>query len=109
MIPTVEIKYIDEEVIKITADEWDTVRAEGVDEIIMCNPLPIHCSGHSLYWLYKDGDNYVLGGASPYIPEKIAEVLFTVADLQVEREIDYMPDLLHKDIKLGWWREGKEY
>lgn len=103
----ISIKYTNNSVLYLSPEEWSQVRADGVDEIIISNPLPIHCSGHSIYWFYKEDNYYVLGCASNYLREPIAEVLFKGTE-QISRSIKYMPDLYHKDIKLGWWRPNEE-
>lgn len=61
----------------------------------------------SLYWLYPEGDTWVVGeGSVRYDPNPLTEVVCSEAGM-TERSIDYMPDLgLHR-VKLGWWRPGE--
>ncbi len=64
-------------------------------------------SGHSIYWLYREGDVWVLGGGSIGYTNPLGEVLVGSGNHQY-REIDYMPDLPHRAVKIGAWWPNKE-
>lgn len=88
---------------------WTTLPAEGVDWVEVINGGRVRLASASLYWLYPEGEAWVVGrGSIRYDPNPLTEVLCFPDGTQVEREIDYMPDLHLPDIKLGWWWPGAE-
>ncbi len=63
---------------------------------------------HSLYWLYKEKDYYVAGcGSVRYSSNHLNEVLIFEDGRQENRKIEFMPDLMHNQVKLGWWNGKK--
>lgn len=105
---TAEVAYVDGSVQRAPAGLWRTLRSDGVDWVVVSNATgPSTFSGHSAYWLYREGDVWVAGQASFHYSRVIPpEVLFLPDGTQGTRAIDYVPDLPHSAIKLGWWLPG---
>lgn len=67
----------------------------------------IHIASSSLYWSYTEGNNVIVGwGSVRYDPNPLKEIVILPSGEQQERVIKFMPDLMHSDIKLGWWWLG---
>lgn len=108
LTPKVTIEYVDGTVYRFDAGVWQSQRGHGVDTVVVANESgPSTFSGHSVYWLYREGDVWVAGQASfAYSPVIPPEVLFLPDGTQDTRPIEYVPDLKHNQIKLGWWMPG---
>lgn len=109
--PRVTVWYVDEGGPRTgDAGLWPSLRADGVDRVVVTNRSGSSIlQGHSVYWLYREGDVWVAGQASLHYDRWIPpEVLFLPGGTQDTRHIDYVPDLHHADVKLGWWRPGEE-
>ncbi len=106
MIVTVE--YIDWTAPAANIAEWCNLPSQGVQKVTINNGGSVSFSDHSLYWLYKEKDYYVAGaGSVRYDPNPLNEVLLFEDGRQENRKIEFMPDLLHDQIKLGWWNGKK--
>lgn len=111
----VELRYVDGAFEASEARNWPRLRAEAVDEVKICaarEPRKPRCtalSGQSIYWVYREGDAWVMGGGGvgpEYFAqggELPAEVLVTSSGEHRARRIRFMPDLRLRDVKLGWW------
>ena len=103
----VEVRYNrPDTTLKFGVDQWPIVRADGVQWIrISCNGLSHEVEGRSIYWIYEQGGFIVIGGGCiRYDSRLITEVLINPeTGRQHERLREYMPDLEHKQVKLGWW------
>ena len=89
-------------------EHWCSLPAQGVQSVtISNNGKKVSFADFSLYWLYKEKDYYVAGGGSVrYDPNPLNEVLIFDDGVQKDRPIEFMPDLMHNQVKLGWW-DGK--
>jgi hypothetical protein len=102
-VPTVIVEYVDGEVIEAPVTEWRSLRADGVDRVLLGFPGAMTSyAGHSLYWIRQEDDLWVVGGASFY-ENPVSEVAVAPDGTQTERKIEWVPDMLHADVKLGWW------
>lgn len=102
----VAVRYADGSAAEGTPDGWRDMRSEGVDRVELHFPdgTSSRWQGRSLYWLYREADHWVIGMASfTYSPAQPPEVLFWPDGRQETRRWEHVPDLLHKDVKLGWW------
>lgn len=111
MMPVhVTARYVDGTVARFDAGVWDSQRGDGIDSIEIGNASGSSIfQGHSAYWLYRENDTWVGGQASFGYNRVIPpEVLFLPDGGQTTRSIDYVPDLQHRQLKLGWWRKGEE-
>lgn len=102
--PLVRIRYTDGTEVAGTTEQWPTWRADGVDEVRVGNPRETIFMGYSLYWLYRDGDAWVAGCGTVGAADLPPEVIFTRDGEQHSRPIQSVPDIRHRDVKLGWWR-----
>jgi hypothetical protein len=102
------IYYVDGEVIEDSGDFWKYTRGDGVDRVVIRNESGAsNFGGNSAYWLYQEDDMWVAGQASfRYSPTLPPEVLFFPDGTQKIRRIQYVPDLEHSSVKLGWWWPG---
>jgi len=103
----VRIRYVDGEEVAAHVAQWSMLRADGIDEVWVGDPHETAMGGHSLYWLYREGDAWVMGCGSLYPNSLPPEVLFYTDGRQASRPIMGMPDLRHHDVKLGHWRPGE--
>jgi hypothetical protein len=102
----VRIEYVDGSLFEGVAEDWASARADGVNVVVVANRS---AQGHSLYWLYPEGDLWVTGeGSVRYSDQPLTEVLIHPDGRQEERMVEYMPDLEARHVKLGWWRPGEE-
>jgi len=106
------ITYVDGEVLELTTREWPEVRAEGIDYINFKGS--IQRSGDSIYYLYPEQINeegemaWVVGSFSIYFTE-CEEHIMRANNETLFRKRKNMPDIQHKDVKLGWWRQEEEH
>lgn len=107
--PRVTIGYVDGTTCSFDAGVWPSQRADGVDWVEVANASgPSRLQGHSVYWLYREGRVWVAGQASLHYGRVLPpEVLFLPDGRQDTRVIEYVPDLPHGVVKLGWWRPGE--
>ena len=104
----VQVEYINYTTDLVDIDRWCDLPSEGVQKVIVNNGGKTCFANHSLYWLYKEDDHYVAGcGSVKYSDLPLNEVLFFEDGRQQNRKIEFIPDLMAKQIKLGWWN-GKE-
>lgn len=104
----VTIFYVDGNNLKIPPKDWGKARADGVDYVELSNDAgTIRVSGHSLYWLYPEGDAWVIGAGSIGYTNPLGETIVGVGNHKY-RVIDYLPDLSHDSVKLGHWWPNKE-
>jgi hypothetical protein len=105
--PSVRVHYVSGQTIGAEPHDWPALPSEGVDWVEMTNEVgTIRVAGHSLYWLYREGPNWVIGGGSIGYTNALGETV--VGDEHRYREIEYMPDLPHSAVKMGAWWPGKE-
>lgn len=102
----VVVSYVDGQETRASLEDWPTMRADGIDSVtIVDGDLSVRYASASLYWCYPEGDEWVSGCASVgYDPNPIREVIGTSR----EREVKYLPDLRHDQVKLGWWWPGTD-
>ncbi len=102
------ILYEDESALNISATEWPVVRSDGVQEVrVSANGYSVVFQAASFYWLYPEGEHFVAGcGSVRYDPNPLTEVLVFADGRQEERRVEFMPDLRHEQVKLGWWKHG---
>ena len=89
-------------------NQWCNLPAQGVLEItIGSDGNKVIFADHSLYWLYRENNYYVAGcGSIRYSKQPLNEVCLFEDGTQQDRLIEFMPDLMHNQVKLGWW-DGK--
>lgn len=106
--PNITIEY-GNGVMEVAADLWPFVRGDDVQKVTAeCNGLSVTFQAHSIYWLYPEGDNWIVGaGSVRYDNNPLTEIIIAPDGRQTERHIEYMPDLRHDRVKLGWWKDGK--
>ena len=103
-----ELQYVHGFTVSITPECWASFPGEGIDKITINTIEGLNVvQNHSIYWLYKEEDNWILGRCSPYTSE-MYEVIIDKDGWVSTRKIKFMPDLLHGAIKLGWWRPGED-
>lgn len=106
--PQVTVRYVDGTSATFDAGVWCSQRADGVDAVTVrtvTGSTTFH--GRSAYWLYREGAVWVCGAASfGYDREHPPEILFHPDGAMTSRRIEYVPDLTHGQIKLGWWWPG---
>lgn len=102
----VHVQYVDGSARRGSPENWRVFPGEGVDWVEVTDPLgTVHMAAASLYWLYPEGAGWVAGWASVgYDPNPVTEIVFDGMGGQQERKLRYLPDLHHRDVKLGhWW------
>lgn len=101
----IKVTYTDGTWIEADISEWQDLRGDGVDRVEVGGRSFF---GHALYWVYfdqADGGAWVVGGASTYASPPPAETLFRVDGRPlIMRGIVTLPDLMHSQVKLGWWK-----
>ena len=98
------VRYVNGEIAQAEAEQWPTLRADGVEYVdIRVDGQGYRIQGRSVYWLYRVGETWLLGGG--LVGESgIEEVSAREgASPFVVRHPRYMPDLPHNAVKLGWW------
>jgi len=105
---TVSVTYEDETVLEAPASHWPQLRADGVQQfVVSCAGRSVSFAANSIYWLYPEGENIVAGcGSVRYDPNPLNEVVIEPDGKQSSRKIEFMPDLQHERVKLGWWKHG---
>lgn len=102
--PIVRVTYVDGTTLSLAASEWRWMRAEGIDWVAIGHEKFTMLSGQSLYWVYAEGDFWVMGGGPVGYGAVPPEVLVGRDDEHISRPVQFMPDLMHRDVKLGhWW------
>jgi len=101
----VVIEYEDSTVDVGGAQDWTTMRSDGVQSVTLVNGrYKTEFAGASLYWLYPEGETWVAGQTGvKYDPNPIVEIVTLPDGTQIERRCPYLPDLQHATVKLGWW------
>lgn len=100
------IVYVDGTEIEVPAEDWARARSDGVDVVFAgVDGAWTSYQGHSLYWLRREGESWVVGGASFY-ENPISEIIIAPDGTQTERKLEWVPDLRHAEVKLGWWWIG---
>lgn len=100
----VTITYSDKSQL-IPADVWPDAQAHDVQSVEWnyCG-LGNRIAGKSLYWCYPEGDCFVFGsGSVRYDRNPLTEIIVAPDGKQTERRVEYLPDLLLPQVKLGWW------
>lgn len=102
------IRYVDGVETTAPLERWRDVRADGVDWFeVTTRTGTTRWKGHSLYWLRRDGDDWIAGAASFY-PNARGELTIHPDGSEEARPIgETVPDLKHHEVKLGWWAEGR--
>lgn len=106
----VRIRYTDGTETTGPPEDWTGLRADGVDWVeIHCGELGYRLQGYSLYWLRRVDGEWRAGGVGAVqrtrgYGDPPLEV--TVAEGFPVAELAYMPDLAHREIKLGHWLPG---
>lgn len=113
----VAISYVDGGHVNIDASEWGDARGEAVDTVTVSKGgRSCVFKGHSVYWCYwqeRPGEegfgHWIVGSGTVgnvYGVTLPPEVWFYEDGRQVAQPIHFMPDLDHRNIKLGWWRNS---
>lgn len=103
----VRVRYVEGAEVEVAADEWASLRGDGVDEVRVYGLGSVLFQAASLYWLYQEGSTWVAGsGSVRYDPNPLVEIVFDGHGRTSERTREYMPDLPHSAVKLGWWWVG---
>lgn len=94
----------------IAAHLWPIARSDDVQQVTAeCNGLSVMFQAQSIYWFYPEGENWIIGaGSVRYDPNPLTEVVIAPDGTQTERKREYMPDLTHDRVKLGWFKDGKD-
>jgi hypothetical protein len=59
--PMLIIEYVDGERLESPVSRWKSLRADGVDKVFLGYPNAMTSfTGHSLYWIYKEGKFWVI-------------------------------------------------
>lgn len=104
----VRVGYVSGRTIQALAEDWPELPTEGVDFVELTNAVgTIRVAGHSMYWLYREGPAWVIGGGSIGYTNALGETVVGKGNHQY-RQIEYMPDLPLSSVKLGAWWPGKE-
>lgn len=106
---TVKITYNNNITQTGSLSDWSRLRSDGVQTILVTvNGLSAFRHASSIYWVYEENENWVLGsGSVRYDPNEISEILINkVHGNQIERKRSFMPDLTIDKVKLGWWNFG---
>ena len=105
----VTVAYTDGSVLHAPLEQWPSLRGEGVDWVEITSPSGVNrLASASLYWLYREGMNIVVGcGSLRYDPNPLTEIVIGPDGSQQERSIMFCPDMLLCDVKLGHWWPGK--
>lgn len=103
---TITINYVDGTQQTAPITEWSNLQSEGVDLVTITDVSgSVKLSGASLYWVYEENEQFVAGcGSVRYDHNPITEIIFNGHGGQIERKREYVPDLLHRHVKLGHWR-----
>jgi len=115
--PKVIVKYVDGTSAEGPFQYWPSMRSDGVDQvIIVVSNGETKIAGMTLYWLYEDvdgnwhrggaalGPGYIGGNSNPMPPEIIIHPDETMS----QSPLDWVPDMPHDVVKLGWWYPGTE-
>ena len=97
------VKYVDGAYFDIPVHDWTSLDGQGIDYIEIGVEHFTKTSGHSIYWVYPEGDTWVMGSGPVGYGAISPEVVVAQDGTQLARDIQFMPDLHHSDIKLGWW------
>jgi hypothetical protein len=98
-----EIAYVDGSTEQGPARSWPSVRSDGIASVSVGGAQGrTRYQGHSLYWLRAEGQDWVVGGASFYV-NPISEIVIAPDGSMIERKLEWVPDMFHRDVKLGWW------
>lgn len=106
LVVMVTIRYVDGYQKTFPASQWRYERPEGVDWVRVCNPKCDTIHTMSVYWLYKEGDDWVAGGGPIGYGKLSPEVILKPDGTQEARPIRFAPDLKLDQVKLGWWWPG---
>jgi hypothetical protein len=99
----VTVRYVDSTQVTCAFDRWPDLRSAGIDYVDLGTEEGAYrVQGRSVYWLYQNGDRWVLGGGIVGNSEPITEVV-TDGDGFYVRHPEHMPDLERDQVKLGWW------
>ncbi len=96
------IHYVDGTTQSAAAHDWPLLRGEGVDRVDATQDgITERIEGMSIYWLYFSEGRIVIGGGGvgPAYGGLLTETVVGFG----RRPLEYMPDLAHDQIKLGWW------
>lgn len=102
------VRYTDGTVHEGTCEDWPSLRGDGVDAVWIGDDDLVHPQGtpligYPLYWLYAQGDVWIVGRSAVGTNEAPREYLYDTTGVTV-RTLKTMPDLRHADLKIGWWR-----
>ena len=102
--PSVTVRYVNAVEVFTPVAAWPDIRSDGVDWVDLTDDAGAasRIQGQSVYWLYREGDSWVVGGGVVGHPE----VMEVVVPGHQWRRPRRMPDLGHGQVKLGWWLPG---
>lgn len=112
----VRIDYVDGTFAEGPLEMWTIMPSEGVDTItIYTRTGSTRIAGMTIYWLYRQGDVWHRGGAglgAGYIGGRSIpmppEVLIFPDEHMEQVPLEWVPDMPHSAVKLGWWYPGTE-
>lgn len=100
----VRIGYVDGRSVEASITDWPFLDAEGLDFVDVISSVgTTRISGQSVYWAYREGDHWVVGGAPLGYGQITPEIMAHDEGRQEARQIGFAPDLDHRSVKLGWW------
>jgi hypothetical protein len=101
----ITIRYVEGDELTIDPERWASVRGDGVDWFeVTTERGTTRFSGDSIYWLYEhDGVWYAGGCGVGYVNRSAISELVIKDGEESTRSHDYVPDLHHAEVKLGWW------
>lgn len=105
-LPIVRIRYVTGRVEAASVSAWPELPAEGIDWVEIGHHHFTRTMGMSIYWVYREGNRWVMGSGPVGYGALPAEVLVGADDQHEARAIEFMPDLPHSAVKLGWWWPG---
>lgn len=104
----VRVQYVDGAYFDVPCSEWESLPGEGIDYIEIGTSRFTRTSGHSVYWIYKEDKNWIMGSGPVGYGKLSPEVVVEADGTQTARTIEFMPDLHLKNVKLGWWWPDEE-
>jgi hypothetical protein len=105
----VRVGYVDGQLVEGEPSRWQDWPGQGVDWVeVASGPGRTRLSGQSVYWLYREGEAWVMGGG-PVGYGTLPPELVVTEERQDARAVRFMPDLPREAVKLGhWWRGTSE-
>lgn len=109
-LPSVVVEYVDGPAIAGRIDRWREFPGQAVGKVrvVLEDGREIQLAGSSLYWIRELLEGWGIGQAACGYSEIPPETVLARDGRTWTRELEYVPDLEHADVKLGWWNPGTE-